>query len=589
MIHRAFAYLGAGLEPCTDREARGWLALTLAVAAVPALVAAYHYFTLAEYVSSGDARQFVFWMQRFVDPELYPDDLIADYFRSVSPPGYVAVFRAAAALGIEPLVTAKLLVVPLNLAAGLFAFRLAMRLLPRPALAFLCAGLVLLSIWPATSSGVPRNFAFPLLLAFLDALARGSLRGVVLSIGVLGLFYPQVTVLCVAVLGVRLLRWVGLRPELALERQRLTLAALGAATALVVLTPFVFSSSAYGPVRSRAEAVSMPIFQEEGRARFFITPVWKHWVFGSRAGFAPRWVSWEKAMRKRGEWLAIPAGVALVGLFWLPPLLVRRARRGGSGAPGPEVELLLSLSIAAMALWGLAHLLLFQLHNPSRYTFYGLQTAFPVALGLWGAPLAIRAAERWPFRVRMLVPVLALAAAFGVALGCTRNYRFSAHPALYAYLAGEPKDTLVAGLTRELDYVPLFGRRSVLVAGEHALPYSVGYFEAFEERAVAMVRARFSPEPEALRSLVDDYGVDLLLLDARDAPEHPESRWWSWSFPEATGEARAWRAAGAPPFVERNAEACTRFASGPLRVVGARCLLEGEPAPGPRQRAPGSA
>ena len=49
-----------------------------------------------------DARQHVFWMQRFIDSELFPHDLIADYFQSVAPTGYTTLYRIAAALGSIP-------------------------------------------------------------------------------------------------------------------------------------------------------------------------------------------------------------------------------------------------------------------------------------------------------------------------------------------------------------------------------------------------------------------------------------------------------------------------------------------------------
>ncbi|MGK7908840.1 MAG: hypothetical protein AB4040_16650, partial [Synechococcus sp.] len=37
------------------------------------------------YTIQDDARQHVFWMQRFIDPELFPSDPIADYYQSVAP------------------------------------------------------------------------------------------------------------------------------------------------------------------------------------------------------------------------------------------------------------------------------------------------------------------------------------------------------------------------------------------------------------------------------------------------------------------------------------------------------------------------
>ena len=42
----------------------------------------------SQWVVQDDARQHVFWMLRYLDPQLFPDDLIADYFQSVAPVGY---------------------------------------------------------------------------------------------------------------------------------------------------------------------------------------------------------------------------------------------------------------------------------------------------------------------------------------------------------------------------------------------------------------------------------------------------------------------------------------------------------------------
>lgn len=51
-------------------------------------------------------------MQRFLEPDLFPQDIIADYFQSVTPYGYTNLYRLIATLGIEPLLFNKIL--PLN-------------------------------------------------------------------------------------------------------------------------------------------------------------------------------------------------------------------------------------------------------------------------------------------------------------------------------------------------------------------------------------------------------------------------------------------------------------------------------------------
>lgn len=42
-------------------------------------------------------------MRRFLDSELFPQDLIADYFQSVAPWGYKAFYRVITSLDIDPI------------------------------------------------------------------------------------------------------------------------------------------------------------------------------------------------------------------------------------------------------------------------------------------------------------------------------------------------------------------------------------------------------------------------------------------------------------------------------------------------------
>jgi hypothetical protein len=97
-------------------------------------------------VIQDDARQHVFWMQRFVDPSLFPDDLYAAYFESQATPGFVLLFRALLLLG-EPLVASKLLPPILGLVAATFTFLLVERLYPSRVAAFLATVLGGWYVW----------------------------------------------------------------------------------------------------------------------------------------------------------------------------------------------------------------------------------------------------------------------------------------------------------------------------------------------------------------------------------------------------------------------------------------------------------
>ena len=79
----------------SDRVWNFWLSVSLGFAVVCSWLALKEAFS-SQWVVQDDARQHVFWMLRYLDPELFPQDLIADYFQSVAPVGYTSLYKLAA-------------------------------------------------------------------------------------------------------------------------------------------------------------------------------------------------------------------------------------------------------------------------------------------------------------------------------------------------------------------------------------------------------------------------------------------------------------------------------------------------------------
>ncbi len=120
----------------------------------------------SDYVLADDVRQHVFWMFRFLDPAVFPNDPIADYFQSIAPPGFSALYRALAALGIDPLLASKVIPLPLGLLTIGFFFGTAVRLLRSGPAAFLAAILLCQCLWLSSDlcSATPRAFFYPFVL-----------------------------------------------------------------------------------------------------------------------------------------------------------------------------------------------------------------------------------------------------------------------------------------------------------------------------------------------------------------------------------------------------------------------------------------
>src|SRR5215208_192506 len=118
----------------------------------------------------------VFWMERFLDPQLFPNDLIADYFQSVAPTGYSALYNLMAHLGVHPMLLNKLLPMALGFITTAYCFLLCLRILPVPGAAFFSTLILNQSIWMQDDlvSATPRAFLYPLFLAFLYYLVKDA-------------------------------------------------------------------------------------------------------------------------------------------------------------------------------------------------------------------------------------------------------------------------------------------------------------------------------------------------------------------------------------------------------------------------------
>ncbi len=184
-----YKFLSDSFSDKADERTKLWLALCLAVAAIVPVKARFIAFSGA-YVVQSDARAHVFWMRRWLDPELFPDDIMADYFQSVAPLGFQAFYWLPAQLGVDPFVINKLVPIILNLALAYYAFKLAKHLLNLAPAAFLGSALTV-SMLSAVSSGTARAFAVPLFVAFLFYLARKKTIGVTITMALLPMFYPQ--------------------------------------------------------------------------------------------------------------------------------------------------------------------------------------------------------------------------------------------------------------------------------------------------------------------------------------------------------------------------------------------------------------
>lgn len=566
-------FLSTPISKTANSQVMFCLSLSLTFSAIYSLLALREAFS-SEYVVQDDARQHVFWMLRFIDPELFPKDLIADYFQSVAPVGYSTLYHLAALLGINPLVFNKLLPLLLGLITTGYCFGVCLEMLPVPAAGFIATLLLNQNLWVKDdlSSGTPRAFVYLLLLGFLYYLLRRSLFPCLAAIALLGLFYPQGVFLCGGVLILQLTKWQNGRLCITQDKPDYLFCGAGLGVVLLVMLYYALTASEFGPVITVAQARKLPEMGPNARSEFFQKHPLDFWLNGDRSGMFPK---------------DLFTPVTLCTGLLLPVLLRFKSKFPKIGQLKSSILLLPQLLLVSLGMFFAAHALLFKLHLPSRYTSYSLRIIVALASGI-ALSVILDAVLSWASRrgkshllLRQLI-ALGATALIGTTLvlypSFIKDFPYTAYqvgkaPALYQFFQKKPKNILIASLANEVNFIPTFARRSILVGREYAIPYHLGYYRQFRQRTLDLIRAQYSPDLAEVKDFIQRYKVDFWLLDARAfTREYFANNDWLQAYQPATGEALDGLKMGTLPALSRVIKSCKVIETENLVVLGAACL-----------------
>jgi len=501
-------FLSAPGRELTAAQLRPWFAFAM-IYALGCVALALRQAFASEYLLADDVREHVFWMFRFIDPRLFPHDQIADYFQSLAPSGYAGLYWLLTRVGIDPLQASKLLPSFLSVVAVGYFFALAARVFRSPAVATFAAILFCQCLWSNSdlSSATPRAFFYPLFVAFLYYDVRGSRLGILVAVGLEGIFFPPAALLSLGVLGLDLVRWEKpFRLYLVKSARPYVIFAAAFALTLACIWPYLHNVGTFGPLVTYSQARQMPEFGPWGRVPFFFPSFWDYWVRGNAGIHTPP---------ARPPWFL--AAFLWPVLRYLPnqfPLLKAMPR----GAR-PMIQMV----GAGLALFFTAHLLLFRLYLPNRYTQPTMRVLFTLAAA--GVVLAlVDAALRWAETRRRLASVAALglsAILFGLILGfplLLSNFPIASYvkgtdAELYRFFLRQPLTSRIASLADEANNLPTFCRRSITVGAECAVPFHPAFYLPLRERGLQLARAQYSGDRDVVRECVREQQIDFWLLD----------------------------------------------------------------------------
>lgn len=534
-------------------SARRWLfggmALTIAV---------YAWLAWGRLTVQDDARQFLLWMPRLTDPAVLNGDLMASYWQSVSPPLYQLPFRALAAIGVDPVAGAKWMAVPLLLFTTWAAWKLAEAVTggrPLPALCAAAFAMAFVIHEDSVYTSSPRAFSHGLLFLFFWALVKDRWVALLVSLGLLAALYPAPALVAVTILGLSRIRVKPVGIDLSL-RSVLVTGAAGVVVGLAVL-PFLMESGGWGPTLTLEQARHLPnLMTPGGRSSIVDSAGNLGWHCSGRLGYLPALMPCD---------FGIP-GATLVNLLLFVPYLMMAWRAWKAPAGDPNRIYLLAL--AGTAIWyGIAALVAFKLHLPGRYSQRVLEVLQFLALGqLLGGWIA-RRLDEMPDARGTKAGVWTITGFLGISfLTPVPDMKQPKDAAMIAAIRALPKDSMIAGVSEELNFVPVLTGRKALATPEHAIPYQLGYYNRINERLRASVDAINTSDGAVLRAITARYGVDYWMVER----ETLATGALPGRYPSLVGSATR---SGTPALAAR-AAACARYAGPNVLLIDARCAAD---------------
>ncbi len=485
-----------------SNNAFGGYWLWAAVGSLCVFAWAHHSAFLNPYIINDDVRQQLFWMRRWIDPALYPPELLNEYARLYVPWGVQAVYYCASFF-IDPLFFSKILAGVLYVSIGTLLY------LTGQGVAGRGLGFATVSVFwmmpfflHAMSGGLARAFAGPLLTLFVLGCVRSSRMIVAVALLLQSVFIPYIFILCGATSGVLwLLRRVKITARPVFFGRLADFAVAGCAALVMLVWHLQMKGAGFGPLPTFAEMAGRSEFSAAGR--FLILPVpslfhelvVRPWEF-----IAP--------FRDQGTVVGI---VGLIVILLVMTCAVRKARWC---MWANQLPLLVSLAIASVTLYLAARLFLFQLFLPSRYLEYSVNVGYCLLLGtLLHGLFRANATSRKLLVVGGVLLALTIGAWRSSSIGI---YDYSEQAELYRTIQRDtPKDAMVAGFPTQMDNVLTFGKRNVFTSYELAHPWNMGYWKQLEPRLRELFEAYYAERIEDVLVFCRKNNIDYLVVDDR--------------------------------------------------------------------------
>jgi len=238
-----------------------------------------------------------------------------------------------------------------------------------------------------------------------------------------------------------------------------------------------------------------------------------------------------------------------------------------------------------------AHLVLFKLYAPNRYTQHTFRIVMAIAAAIVLITL-LDAGWRWATTLPKTFGIryLTAAATFVVIMGSLVfypaflksfldvHYIQADQGELYQFLKLQPVDSVTASLSLEADNISTFAARPVLISREHSRPYDVGFYRQIRQRVRDLIRAQYSPVLTDVQAVINQYQIDFWLLDQESfKPEKIRENTWLSQFQPEAAQALASLKQGTTPALAKLQKRCSVLKTKEINLLDAACITARSP------------
>ncbi len=346
--------------------------LIVAAAAIVVYVIAHWQGFRSPFVINDDVRQQIFWMQQWLEPNLYPNDYLAGYAQNYVSWGVIAIYRVASVF-MDPLQFTKVLTGILFVLSALLIYCLCLELRDDlAALLGVCVYFLFGLFLGEMSGGLPRAFAFPLLIGYLCLLARKRLLLAAITVLIQSIFVPYIFLLCLTthlfylahLIGVSLVRREADESKTPIVRVAIQFIPLTIGACLMMLKYVVFKSPRFGGLVGMQEIAGKIEYTDVGRyevLRPFYKELIEHWSF----------------ILPFHEWGPIGGWCSVAAVVGLAVFALSRPRK--NIYPG-AFRVFVYLMPASFLLYALSCSIPLKLFIPGRYLEYSLTVFYCICL-----------------------------------------------------------------------------------------------------------------------------------------------------------------------------------------------------------------